>query len=83
MTARIDGPADGGPWCGFCGLPKREVGRLFEGPIAHICGGCVSSMERMLHEPERPTFRPLAEFKAELALLREEYGPHIAARKAP
>lgn len=68
-----------GPWCSFCCLEKREVERLFNGPGAHICSDCVELMAGMLHEPERPAFLPLAEFKAELERLRVEYGPHRAA----
>lgn len=71
-----------GPWCSFCGLEKAEVERMFDGPAAHICGDCVVLMEGMLHEPERPAFRPLADFKAELERLRVEYGPHRSARAA-
>lgn len=81
MDKRTMSDADpfGKVWCSFCGLEKTEVARMFDGPAAHICGDCVAVMEGMLHEPERPAFRPFADFKAELERLRVEYGPHHTA----
>lgn len=32
--------ASGGPYCSFCGMDEAHVGKLVEGPSAHICRGC-------------------------------------------
>ena len=51
---RISEWVDGSLRCSFCGLAKREVGKLIAGPGVCICDECVGVCSEIIEREQAP-----------------------------